>query len=180
MITKRLHDDLVLEFKENKRMIYEQLELLDPLGVALLKPSASKTAPKFILIIIEIFMYVLALGFFALPFLFEYIYFFEFIEKLYNRTRSIGLNPGVIRYAYWGTISLVVLFGVLFLIIARLVHAIRLKNNTLVLAKQTVKTIVATQLKRKASMDATDQRHFSELPNDHLYFEDDKNASTHA
>jgi hypothetical protein len=169
MITKRLHDDLVLEFKENKRMIYEQLELLDPLGVALLKPSASKTAPKFIMIIIEILMYVLALGFFALPFLFEY-----------NRTRSIGLNPGVIRYAYWGTISLVVLFGVLFLIIARLVHAIRLKNNTLQIAKQTVKTIVATQLKRKASMDATDQRHFSELPNDHLYFEDDKNASTHA
>jgi hypothetical protein len=68
----------------------------------------------------------------------------------------------------------------LFLIIARLVHAIRLKNNTLVLAKQTVKTLVASQLKRKASMDATDQRHFSELPNDHLYFEDEKNASTHA
>lgn len=180
MITKRLHDDLVLEFKENKRMIYEQLELLDPLGVALLKPSASKTAPKIALLILEILLYVLALCFFALPFLFEYIYFFEFIEKLYNRTRSIGLNPGVIQYAYWGTISLVVVFGMLFLIIARLLHAIRLKNNTLVLAKQTVKSMVASQLKRKASMDATDQRHFSELPNDHLYYEDEKNASTHS
>jgi hypothetical protein len=56
-----------------------------------------------------------------------------------------------------------VLIVLLLFIIARNLAALRKKNNILQLAGQTIKTVVGEQLKRKATIEAIDQRHFGIL-----------------
>lgn len=168
MIPTKLQDDLFRDFKDQKKMIYEQVELLDPLGTSLRKPAAQRLISKGILIGSEILCYLFSIGLIVFLFFTDKIYPFYILSELLNKTEyhKLGwLNIQAFVAIFYG---MVILMAILFYCIARAARAIRLKNDILNLAGKNIKEIVGQHLKRKAAIDAIEQRHFIELPNEHL------------
>lgn len=168
MTSNRLQDDLLNDFKEQKSVIYEQVKLLDPLGASLRKPAAQRLISKGALIFSEIICYLLALGCIAFAFFMDKVYPFFLISEIRYKSefRKLGwVNIEAFTFAIYGLIALIT---ILFYVIARSCRAIRQKNDILNLAGKNIKVIVGQHLKRKASIDAIEQRHFLELPNQHL------------
>ncbi len=168
MTSTRLQDDLLRDFKEQKKMVYEQVELLDPLGTSLRKPAAQRLASKGGLIFAEILCYLLAVGIITFLFFMDKIYPFYIIADLRNKPdyRSLGwINIEVFTIVIY---ALFVVMALMFYGFALAARAFRLKNDILHLAGKSIKEIVGQHLKRKAAIDAIEQRHFLELPNEHL------------
>ncbi len=168
MTSTRLQDDLLRDFKEQKKMVYEQVELLDPLGTSLRRPAAQRLASKGGLIFGEILCYLLAVGIIVFLFFMDKIYPFYIIADLRHKPdyRSLGwLNIEVFTVAIY---AIFVVMALMFYGFARAARAFRLKNDILHLAGKSIKEIVGQHLKRKAAIDAIEQRHFLELPNEHL------------
>ncbi len=165
METTRLQDDLLQEYKAEKKLINEQLHLLDPLAVALRKPAAQRLLNKGILITCEFFCYLAGLGAIAFAIFMDKLPPFELINTLrYKADYADKIGRWNIENLYSATLGLVILVAALFLIMARSARQFRLKNNILGLAATHVKDLMGQQLGRKAAIDAIDQRHFQELP----------------
>lgn len=149
-------------------MIYEQIELLDPLGTSLRKPAAQRLAGKGALIFSEILCYLLAAGIITFMFFMHKIYPFYLLADLRFKPeyRNMGwLNIQALNLVVYAIVALV---AIMFYGFARASRWFRLKNDVLHLAGTNLKEIVGQHLKRKASIDAIEQRHFLELPNTHL------------
>ncbi|MBL7682885.1 MAG: hypothetical protein JNK00_05955 [Flavipsychrobacter sp.] len=160
----KLHDDLLYEFKEHKTLIYSQLEVFDPMGTQLSKPAAQRLVNKGILIVSEILCYLLALGVIAFAFFMNKIYPFYILSELQYKDDYIKLgwmNVRMFTLAIYGMIGIIAL---LFYFLGTALRQIRLKNDILSFAGKHIKTLVSQHLKRKASIDAIEQRHFLELP----------------
>lgn len=149
-------------------MIYDQVELLDPLATSLRKPAAQRLISKGALIFSEILCYLLAAGVIAFMFFIEKIYPFYILADIKHKSefRSLGiLNIQAFSFAIYAIIAIV---AILFYALARTSRAIRQKNTILNLAGKNIKIVIGQHLERKASIDTILQRHFDELPNDHL------------
>jgi hypothetical protein len=163
MALSRLQDDLLQEFREEKKLISAQLELFDPLAASLRQPAARRLVNKGLLIFIEILAYLLSAGSVAV------VIFMNKLFPLYvlDALRRKGLEH-YDRYEtdsfFWLVAGLIVFTGLLLFIIARIVRRVRLKNNVLHLAGKHIKTLVGQHLHRKAAIDSIEQRHFTELP----------------
>lgn len=168
MTSTRLQDDFLRDFKEQKKMIYEQVELLDPLGTSLRKPAAQRLISKGALIFSEVLCYLLAIGVIVFLFFMDKIYPFYILTDMRFKSefKSLGwINIQAFTFAIYGAF---VLIALLFLGLARSSRAIRQKNDILSLAGKSIKEIVGQHLQRKAAIDTIEQRHFQELPNEHL------------
>lgn len=159
-----LQDDLLFDFKEQKTLIEQQLEVFDPLGTELSKPAARRLVSKTALIIAEILCYCLAAGAVTFAVLMTRFPPFDILPE-------IRFNPDVVELGWqrleWFNIAIYGLLGVitiLFYIIARCMRSIRLKNDILHYAGKNIKIMVGQHLKRKASLQTTYERHFNELP----------------
>lgn len=168
MTASRLQDDLLKDFREQKIMIYEQIELLDPLGTSLRKPAAQRLASKGALIFGEILCYLLAAGIIAFLFFMDKIYPFYLLSDLRVKSQYQSMGWINIQALNFTVYAIIVLVALLFFGLARACRSIRLKNDILNLAGKNIKEIVGQHLKRKANIDAIEQRHFHELPNTHL------------
>lgn len=160
----KLHDDLLYEFKEHKTLIYSQLEVFDPMGTQLSKPAAQRLVNKGILIVSEILCYLLALGVIAFAFFMNKIYPFYILSELQHKDDYVKLgwmNVRMFTLAIYGMIGIIAL---LLYFLGTALRQIRLKNDILSFAGKHIKTLVSQHLKRKASIDAIEQRHFLELP----------------
>lgn len=149
-------------------MIYDQVELLDPLATSLRKPAAQRLISKGSLIFSEILCYLLAAGIIALLFFMEKIYPFYIIAELKHKSefRQLGwVNIQTFSIVVYAIIGLV---AILFYFLGRSARSIRLKNDILNLAGKNIKVVIGQHLERKASIDTILQRHFDELPNEHL------------
>lgn len=172
MTSNRLQDDLLKDFKDQKSMIYEQVKLLDPLATSLRKPAAQRLISKGALIFAEILCYLLAAGVIAFLFFMDKIYPFYVLTDIRHKSefKSLGaLNIQAFSLAIYGIISLI---AFLFYLLARSARAVRLKNTILNLAGKNIKQITGQHLNRKAAIDTIEQRHFLELPNEHLELEE--------
>lgn len=149
-------------------MIYEQIELLDPLGTSLRKPAAQRLVSKGALIFFEILCYLLAAGIITFLFFMDKIYPFYLLAEMRFKAEYAKMGWINIQALNLTVYAIIVLVAILFYGMARLSRSIRLKNDILNLAGANIKEIVGQQLKRKASIDAIEQRHFLELPNTHL------------
>jgi hypothetical protein len=168
MTSTRLQDDLLRDFKDQKVMIYDQIELLDPLGTSLRKPAAQRLISKGAFIFAEILCYLLVLGTIALAIFMEQIYPFYVLSEIRYKAEYQKLGWINIQAFSFTVYALLGLIALMFYILARAARAIRLKNTILQLAGNNIKQIVGQHLKRKAAIDAIEQRHFLELPNTHL------------
>ncbi len=139
-----LKDDLLKEFREERVMINEQIELLQPLATSLRKPAAQRLLSSSTLILTEFSCYIISLGGIAFISLMHKIYPFKFLSQIFYNA------------AYRNSVGSTNIF---IFIIGRMAREIRLKNDILNIAGKDIKTIVGQHLERKAALDTIEQRH---------------------
>lgn len=159
-----LNDDLLRSFKDQKEMIYQQIELFDPLGTKLRQPAAQRLVSKTALISAEVLCYLLALGCIAGAFFLNMVFPFYLLDNLHLKTDLTQLDRQNIQYFTYAVYGAIGVVSLLFFIIARCMRQIRLKNDILHFAGKQMKELVGQHLKRKAAIEVIEQRHFTELP----------------
>jgi hypothetical protein len=155
-----LKDDLLNEFREERTMITEQIEMLDPLATALRKPAAQRLLSSGTLMITEISCYIVSLGGVAFLAFLHKIYPLSILNELFYdpmiRHKTGSVNMLYLTLAIYGiaAISVICIF-----IIGRMAREMRLKNDILNQAGKDIKIIVGQHLERKAAIDTIEQRH---------------------
>jgi hypothetical protein len=155
-----LKDDLLNEFRAERTMINEQIELLDPLANSLRKPAAQRLISSGTLIISEISCYIASLGGIAFVTFMHRIYPFNILKDLFYDA-SIRNKVGPVNLLYFVlAIYGIAAVGVLgIFIIGRMAREMRLKNDILNQAGRDIKTLVGQHLERKAALETIEQRH---------------------
>jgi len=155
-----LKDDLLKEFREERLMINDQIELLDPLATSLRRPAAQRLLSSSTLILTEFSCYILSLGGVAFIALMHKIYPFKALSEIfYNSSFRNTVGATNMLYLILAVYGLAAI-GVIFLfVIGRMAREIRLKNDILNMAGKDIKTIVGQHLERKAALDTIEQRH---------------------
>lgn len=159
-----LQDDLLNDFKEQKRLIVEQIELFDPLATTLRKPAAQRLVSKGALIFAEVLCYLLALGAVAFAVFLNKLYPFYILSEIRVKPEFESLGNTNMQLLQYSIYALIGIISLLFYFMARAMRHLRLKNDILHLAGKNIKELVGQHLRRKASIDAIEQRHFIELP----------------
>lgn len=160
MALTTLKDDLLAEFREERAMINEQMELLDPMATALRKPAAQKLISSSTLIITEVACYIFSMaGIAFLPFMHRVFPFNILTSIFYNtelRHKLGGPNLSILIGAVY---VLVGILAIVVFVIGRMAREMRLKNEILCVAARDVKLIVGQHLERKAAISSIEQRH---------------------
>ena len=160
MALTTLKDDLLAEFREERVMIKEQIELLDPLATSLRKPAAQRLLSSSTLFLSEYICYIISIGGIATIAFLHKIYPFSLLGTLFyssvDRNRIGGPN---LIYLTLCVYALAAICVTLTFILGRVAREMRLKNEILHLAGKDIKTIVGQHLERKAAMDTIEQRH---------------------
>jgi hypothetical protein len=164
MALSRLHDDLLHDFKEQKKMIELQLEVFDPLGMELSKPAAIRLVHKGLLIFTEIVCYLLSVGSVALIVLLTKTYPFSILQEMRTDKELNSLQLMNIEVLNISVYAMLGIIAILFFCVARAMRSIRLKNDILHFAGKHIRTMVGQHLQRKAAIETVTQRHFLELP----------------
>lgn len=157
----RLQEDLLKEFKEEKRIINEHLALLDPLAVSLRKPIAARLWSNVVLLIFEALAWLSIVGVIAFCIIRDKIYPFYILARMRTKGAVLGFSNADMNNLYWSVIVFAAIIAVLFFIIARNLGKLRKKNAILQMAGKNIKTVVGEQLKRKAAIETLDQRYFT-------------------
>lgn len=155
-----LKEDLLAEFREERIMITEQLEMLDPLATSLRRPAAQRLLSSGTLIITEFSCYIISLGGVAFTALMHKIHPFSILSKaFYNpelRNQVGGPNLSMLIMA---TYALAIMCVAFVFILGRMAREVRLKNDILNMAGKDIKTIMGQHLERKAAITGLEQRH---------------------
>lgn len=160
MALTTLKDDLLQEFREERIMINEQIELLDPLAISLRKPAAQRLLSSGTLIITEIICYILSLGGVAGLVFMQWLYPFTILRDIfYNSLYRNGIGLDNLMYLVGAIYGVATLAVVLVFVIGRMAREMRLKNDILHHAGKDIKTIIGQHLERKAVLDTIEQRH---------------------
>jgi hypothetical protein len=160
MALTTLKDDLLHEFREERIMINEQIELLDPLATSLRKPAAQRLLSSGTLIITEVSCYIVSLGGLAFLGFMHMIYPFSLMGDLFynpqirNRVGNMDLIYFILAVYGITAVSVALIF-----IIGRMAREIRLKNDILHVASKDIKKMVGQHLERKAAHETIEQRH---------------------
>ena len=155
-----LKDDLLHEFREERVMIKEQIELLDPLATSLRKPAAQRLISSGTLLITEISCYIVSLGGVAFISLMHKIYPLNILNNLfYDASVRNSTGPLNLFYMLLAVYGIAAVSVICISIIGRMAREIRLKNDILNQAGKDIKTIVGQHLERKAAIDTIEQRH---------------------
>lgn len=165
MTLNRLQDDLLQDFREQKQAINAQIELFDPLATSLRRPAAQRLMSKGVLVFFESMFYLLCVTSIV------FTIFMNLIPPFRGQFHNVRYVDSVndMQYTMNELFSITVhalaaFIALLFFIMARMTRRMRLKNDILDLAGNNIKILMGQHLKRKASIDAIEQRHFLELP----------------
>ena len=152
-----LKEDLLQEFREERTMINEQIEILDPLATSFRKPAAQRLLKSTTLLISELICYLLGAGGITVVAFFNYTYPFKVLLSISSYGGPASGQPGadvLTSAAYLMTIVATLLV----LICGRMARAIRQKNAILNKAGKDIRKIVGQHLERKAAIDTIEQR----------------------
>ena len=160
MALTTLKDDLLHEFREERIMINDQIELLDPLATSLRKPEAQRLLSNSTLIISEVTCYIISLGGLAFIAFMHKIYPFVVLNQVfYDPETRARAGTSNMLFLILGIYGLALIGITLMFIIGRMAREMRLKNEVLNLAGKDIKIIVGQHLERKAALDTIEQRH---------------------
>lgn len=160
-----LYNDLVRDWQEQKALIKEQIKLIDPMATSLRKSTAQRFLSATLNVMMEILMYLLAIGSVAYLFFLDNLGPFYILGKITTTPELKTLFPGSDLSSFGMAIKgLFVVIAVLFLIIGRMLANIRHKNATLSLAGKNMKTISGQHLARKSEIESLEQKHIMVLP----------------
>lgn len=155
-----LKEDLLQEFREERIMINEQIELLDPLATSLRKPAAQRLLSSSTLVLTEFTCYIAALGGIAFMIFMHLIYPFNVLNQIfYNSQFRNTLGSENLMYMILAVYGIAAIGVLCIFVIGRMAREIRLKNDILNVAGKDIKTIVGQHLERKAALDTIEQRH---------------------
>ncbi|MDI9320048.1 MAG: hypothetical protein QM530_06170 [Phycisphaerales bacterium] len=157
----RLQEDLLKEFKEEKRLINEHLALLDPLAVSLRKPVVARLWSNVVLLVFEALAWLGIVAVVAFCIIRDKIYPFYILARMRSKSAALGFSNTDMSNLYWSVILFAAIIALLFFIIARNLAQLRKKNAILQMAAKSIKTVVGEQLKRKAAIETLDQRYFT-------------------
>ena len=167
MVSNNLKEDLIRDFLEQKKSINEQLQLIDPMAASLRKPAAKRLFHNGLIILFEILAWLLFVGCIALIFLIDRVAPFYIMSRIMHDTNiKATYNIDDLHLLDWSIKGLVAIIGILFLIIARMLTSIRMKNTVLNIAGKNMKSLAEQMLHRKAIIDSFEQRYELELPAD--------------
>jgi hypothetical protein len=164
MALTRLQDDLLQEFREEKRTVGETVALLDPLGVSLRRPAAQRLASKGLVVFFELLCWLAVPSAAALAHFLHRLSPSSLLFQLKQPPFREQLGEDRVRTLLTLIYAAIALLGILFLLLALALGRIRQKNDVLWLAGRNIKASVGQLLQRKAAIDAIEQRHFTELP----------------
>ncbi|RYD98393.1 MAG: hypothetical protein EOP54_07715 [Sphingobacteriales bacterium] len=160
-----LYNDLVQDWQEQKAMIKEQIKLIDPMATSLRKSTAQRFLSATLNVMMEILMYLLAIGSIAYLFFLDNLGPFYILGKITSMPEMKTLFSGNDLSGFAMAIKgLFVLVALLFFTIGRMLANIRHKNATLSLAGKNMKTISGQHLARKTEIEILEQRHIMVLP----------------
>ncbi len=155
-----LKDDLLQEFREERVMISDQIELLDPLATSLRKPAAQRLLSSGTLIMTEFICYIISLGGIAfMAFMHKIMPFNVLSQMFYSSSLRNGIGATNLFFLILAIYGLAAIGVVLIFVIGRMAREIRLKNDILHMAGKDIKTLVGQHLERKAALDTIEQRH---------------------
>ena len=161
MALTTLKDDLLQEFGEERIMISEQMELLDPLGTSLRKPAAQRLLSSTTLFLTEFLCYTLFIGGIAAMIMMPNLYIVKLLNNinskpdLYHDTLDVEMVKTSILASY----GIIAISSIFILIIGRMARTIRHKNDILYQAGKDIKIILGQHLERQAAIDTIEQRH---------------------
>ncbi len=164
MALTTLKDDLMQEFREERVMIKEQLEILDPLGTALRKPAAQRLISSTTLVLTEIVFYLLFVGIIGFAFVIHKFPPFSVIKDINNSPEiSSKIGAQQLHDFIWTGYCFLAICAVICFTIGRMARIIRQKNEILYQASKDIKIIIGLHLERKAAIDTIEQRHLLDL-----------------
>src|ERR1700734_1656724 len=137
-----LNDDLLKEFREERIMINDQIEFLDPLAISLRKPAAQRLLSNSTWLLTEYMCYLISIGGLACVACMHLIYPFSLLHDLFYSPQSRD-NIGVPNLIYLMTAvyGIAVLAAIFMFIIGRMAREMRLKNEILNVAGKEIKGI---------------------------------------
>ncbi len=159
-----LYQELVEDFKEQNKLIDEQINVFEPLTASLRKPAAQRLLNKGSLAIFEIIFYCLFIGSIVFAFMLKHLVPFYILNQLKERGAQSGFPVSDVNTLYWSIVAMAVLLGIVFLYIARLLRKIRLKNAIIYTVNKHIKVLLQEHLKRKNKIDDIEKKYFTELP----------------
>ncbi|MGZ3753488.1 MAG: hypothetical protein ACXVAU_19540 [Mucilaginibacter sp.] len=164
-MSTRLQDDLFQDFQEQRKFIHDQVQMFAPVAESLSRPAAARIFSKMTLVVCEFLCYVLCLGSVALIFLMDKLVPFSTISTiLYNAQVRMAVGEQNAFLLKITMIGLFILIAILFYLLGAFSRNMRLKNSILHIASKDVKILTGQLLRRKAAIEAIEQRHFEELP----------------
>ena len=164
MTNVRLQDDLIREFRAEQAFTTAQLNVFDPLATQLRQPAARRLLSAGLLLLVEVFFYLLALGGIAIFIFRSQLYPFYLLQRFQRPEFETLIGRGNVanlEILVWCLLGGIVL---LCFWVARAVRKIRLKNAVLARTGGVVKGFVGELLQRRAAMTTIEQRHYEVLP----------------
>src|ERR1043166_945083 len=125
MASTRLQDDLLHEFREEKRMIGAQIDDFEPLSVSLRKPAALRLASKGLILFGELLCWAAFLGAIAACIFLNKLYPFYLLFQLNRPQHQSELGLQNVQTLQWSVYGLIGLCGLVFLLLARSLARIR-------------------------------------------------------
>lgn len=160
-----LQEDLIKDFQEQKKAVKEHISLVDPMATSLRKPVAQRLFNSGFIVLMEIVCWVLVLGLIALALFMDKLQPFFLLNQLVNDAVIVEkYSKHSLDMLFWTIRGMAVVMALLFLIIARMLAKIRLKNSVLHIAGKNMKQLAEQMLKRKAAMETISQRYPTEMP----------------
>lgn len=163
MPTPRLQEDLLREFRADQTFVAQQIDRFDPIAAQLRRPAAARVASSGGIFFAELLCYLGALGLVACAIFSDKIYPLLLFTRFKRPEYSALIRPGNVENLYWWMIGALVFAAVLLYALARALRRVRIKNAMLARTGSTIKSLVSDLLKRKASIDALEQRHTQEI-----------------
>jgi len=155
-----LKDDLLQEFREERSIIDEQIELLQPLADSLRKPAAQRLLSSGTLIIAEISCYITAVsGLAFVAFMHKIDPFTVLRQMLYDSHVRGTIGAPNVTYLVAAVYGLALVCVAMVFVAGRMAREMRLKNDIINHAGRDIKTILGQHLTRKAVMESIEQRH---------------------
>lgn len=155
-----LKDDLLQEFREERRMVNEQVAVIDPLVTSLNRPAARNTMSGASLLVAEIASYLATAGGIAFLATMHTLYPFSTLRTiLYEPEIRLKAGPENVIYLTLGVYGMAALLVIFTFLLGRAAHGARIKNKILRQARTDMTAMMGQHLERKAAIDAIEQRH---------------------
>ena|SRR5690554_177888 len=165
MEKQKLLEDLINDFQEQKKNLKAKIDLLDPIATSIRMPAATRLLNKSLLIITEIFVWILILGSIALVIFMDTIYPFQVwwdLSSNSNIPETVSNND--LQNFSWMIKGVIIFLILLLLWISRMLVKIRHKNDVLQLAGKNMKNLVEQYFERRTTMEDLENKYPFDLP----------------